>query len=238
MKIAIVEDEMIIADHIQSLLEAAGYDVVEPCVTYGQAIEMLETEYPDLVLLDIQLAGKKDGIDVAHKIDSDYLLPYIFITSFSDKATLERVKAVSPMAYLVKPFKKEDLYTALELAVHNYNRAKSVPSEALKQGKDTFFIKSDGLYHKIKFSDVLFIKSDHVYVEIYTAEGKKFVHRGSLTDINKSFPESLLFQVHRSYLINKDSVDAINSSYIQIGSHEVPIGKKYRDLILDEFNLR
>ncbi len=238
MRIAIVEDEMIIADHIQTLLEAEGYDVIEPCVTYGQAIEMLETENPDFVLLDVQLAGKKDGIDVARKIDSDYFVPYIFITSFSNKATLDRVKTVSPKAYLVKPFKKEDLYTALELAFHNFNHNKPEQETPSENIKTSFFVKSNGLYNKIKFSDVLFIKSDHVYVEIHTTDGKKIVHRGTLTDIEKSFPESFLFQVHRSYLINKDSVDAINSSHVQIASHEIPIGKKYREVLLAQFNLK
>lgn len=238
MKIAIVEDEMIIADHIRTLLEGQGYDITEPCVTYGQAIEMIETEHPDLILLDIQLAGKKDGIDIAHKIDMDYHIPYIFITSFSNKTTLDRVKEVSPMAYLVKPFKKEDLYTSLELAFHNANRKlEEAPISAPKK-EDSFFIKSNGLYHKIKFNDVLFIKSDHVYVELYLSDGKKIVHRGTLNEIENYFPASYLFKVHRSYLINKDAVDAINSICIQINDLEIPIGKKYRDSVMAEFDLR
>src|SRR3954470_23249348 len=101
IKIGIVEDERVIALSIESTLDDLGYDHCGPASSYGEALELLETDTPDLLLLDINLAGKKDGIDVAEKINVLYNIPFIFLTANSDMATIERAKKVKPHAYIV-----------------------------------------------------------------------------------------------------------------------------------------
>src|ERR1700733_4741535 len=120
LKIGIVEDEMLIAERIKTILDSLGYEVAGPCGTYTDALQMLGNEKPDLVLLDIRLSGAKDGIDVATEIREKFDIPFIFLTANSDAATLERAKKVNPPAYLVKPFTKDDLFTSIEIAFHNY----------------------------------------------------------------------------------------------------------------------
>jgi two-component system response regulator LytT len=92
IKIGIAEDEAIIADTIAITLLKLGYAVTEPCKTYSAALEMLDVEQPDLVLVDIQLAGRHTGIDLGRMIREQYNLPFIYLTSNSDAATLELVK--------------------------------------------------------------------------------------------------------------------------------------------------
>ncbi len=72
VKILVVEDEIIIADHICDTLEALGYEALEPVINYTEAIESIETEKPDIAILDIQLSGRKTGIDIAEKIRNKY----------------------------------------------------------------------------------------------------------------------------------------------------------------------
>ena len=122
IKILIVEDEMIIAEHLTMLLESMDYVVVGSAINYNEAIGLLETESPDLVLLDISLGGKKDGVNVAETINERFKLPIIFTTSHSDEATIERAKKVNPANYLLKPFQKEQLFTAIELALSNWKK--------------------------------------------------------------------------------------------------------------------
>src|SRR5436190_6769504 len=124
IKIGIVEDEAIIADSLSHTLQQLKYDVAEPVASYSQALEMIESEKPDLLLIDIHLSGSKDGIDLAWKIKEDYDLPFIFLTANADAATVERAKNTEPPAYLVKPFNKDDLYTSIEICFHNYNKRK------------------------------------------------------------------------------------------------------------------
>src|SRR4051812_22124930 len=100
IKVGIVEDEMIIAEGIVQALEQLGYEPTEPATSYTDALEMIEAERPDILLVDIQLSGKKDGIDLAWKIKEDYNIPFIFLTASSDPATVERAKLICPPAYL------------------------------------------------------------------------------------------------------------------------------------------
>ena len=84
LKIGVVEDELIIARTILNTLDELGYSHCGPAINYTEAIEMLEQNKPDLLLLDIQLSGKKDGIDVAQKLNELYQVPFIFLTANSD----------------------------------------------------------------------------------------------------------------------------------------------------------
>jgi CheY-like chemotaxis protein len=100
VKIAIVEDEMIIASVIQDCLQKLNYEVVNPVMSYNEAIEMLFTEQPDLVIIDIRISGSKDGIELAEYIRENYSIPFIYLTANSDKETLSRAKKTTPNAYL------------------------------------------------------------------------------------------------------------------------------------------
>ena len=177
-KVGIVEDEIIIADSIRAILMGMNYIVPEPCCDYGEAITMLRTEQPDLILLDINLAGsEQDGIAVARYIRDHLNMPYIFLTANSDAATLARAKTVTPNAFLVKPFLADDLYAAIEIAMHNfYSAGNAVPAVATKE---YLFIKEGGFSHKVKFSEILYLESDHVYVGVFTAN-RKYLVRTSL----------------------------------------------------------
>ena len=131
IKILIVEDNVIIADDMQSMLEEIGYEIVDNVIVYEQAVEVLKSQEVDLVLIDIILASDKTGIDLGKHIRDNYNIPFIFVTSNSDRATVENAKTVKPNGYLVKPFEQQDLYTSIEIALSNFEYAgKSTPADA------------------------------------------------------------------------------------------------------------
>src|SRR5687767_1717336 len=103
VKIGIVEDDEIIAKNLTIILKSLGYDTPVPANNYEEALKMIENWKPDLVMLDIQIDGEKNGIDVAEAINRDFKIPFIFLTSNSDKYTIDRAKKVFPPAYLIKP---------------------------------------------------------------------------------------------------------------------------------------
>ncbi len=121
LRILIVEDEPIISDDIESTLLSNDYDVAGKAYSSTQALDMLLTRYPDLVLLDISIKGDKDGIDIATIIREKYHIPFIFLTSYSDKVTLDRAKPTMPYGYIVKPFKDRDLLTAIEMGMYRFS---------------------------------------------------------------------------------------------------------------------
>jgi two-component system, LytTR family, response regulator LytT len=239
-KIGVVEDEVIIADNICNILEQLGYDVMEPASGYAEALEMIQKEKPDIMLLDINLNGKKDGIDLAWKIKEEYDIPFIFLTANADTATIERAKQINPPAYLIKPFNKDDLYSAIEISVFNFNKGKQgQPAEQQKNNyviKDALFIKDGYYFHKAFFKDILYLESDNNYVTVHTTE-KQYLVRTSLQQYTEHFDPQKFFRIHRSFVINLDHIQTINSEAVIINKKELPIGKSYREDLLSKLKL-
>jgi len=121
-RVLIVENEVIIAEDLCDILRTLNYKVFEPAFDYYSAIEALQSNQIDIVILDIQLGGKKTGMDVANYIRENLDIPFIYLSSHSDQKTLELAKSTMPYAYLVKPFDSADVLTALEIALNNYSR--------------------------------------------------------------------------------------------------------------------
>lgn len=115
-KILIVEDEPIIAEDIADLCTIKGYDVCGVAFSAGEAMVMIEALQPSLILLDINLNDEIDGLELGDHISKKTNIPFIYITSYSDKATLQKVKETSPLGYIVKPFNKEQIYSTIEVA--------------------------------------------------------------------------------------------------------------------------
>lgn len=123
LKIMIVEDEIIVAKDIQRILKKLGYEAFDPFANGKKALDSIEKLTPDLILLDINLkSSEMDGIHVAEQIHQHYQIPFIFLTAFSDKATLERAKLTEPYGYIIKPFEEDDIRTAIEIAYYKYTK--------------------------------------------------------------------------------------------------------------------
>jgi diguanylate cyclase (GGDEF)-like protein/PAS domain S-box-containing protein len=116
--ILIVEDEKIIALDLQRRLERFGYSVVGMASDGQEAIDLARERGPDIILMDIMLAGAMDGIEAAKQIRALLGIPVIFLTAYTDEKTLERAKEVEPFGYILKPFKERELYTTIDIALY------------------------------------------------------------------------------------------------------------------------
>ena len=117
-RILIVEDESIIALETQESLKTLGYEICAIVNSGAGAIKNIEEKQTDLILMDIHLKGDIDGIETAEIIQSNHHIPIIFLTAFSDERVLDRAKRTKPYGYLLKPFKKQDLKVAIEMALY------------------------------------------------------------------------------------------------------------------------
>ncbi len=116
--ILIVEDEKIIALDLQRRLERFGYSVIGMASDGAEAIALAKDRLPDIILMDIMLAGSMDGIEAAKQIRAQLAIPVIFLTAYTDEKTLERAKEVEPSGYILKPFKERELYTTIDIALY------------------------------------------------------------------------------------------------------------------------
>ncbi len=119
-RIMVVEDEQIIALNISAKLEGMGYQVPAMLATGEDAVRTAAELHPDLVLMDINLAGQMDGVEAAAHIRDTLRIPVIYLSAFSDNATMERAKATEPFAYLLKPFKDRELQNAIEIGLYKH----------------------------------------------------------------------------------------------------------------------
>ncbi|GAB4421136.1 MAG: hypothetical protein OHK0039_35570 [Bacteroidia bacterium] len=118
--VLIVEDEPLIAEDIAACLGQVDYTVSAIAYDKAGALHTLATQRADIVLLDLNLEGGLEGIDIATHINEQYHLPFVFLTSYADRQVLDKVKPTRPMGYLVKPFDEKDLFAALEIALYNF----------------------------------------------------------------------------------------------------------------------
>jgi CheY-like chemotaxis protein len=115
-RIMVVEDDVIIASLIESRLKKIGYAVSGIFDSGEDAIAGAVKFMPDLVLMDIRLRGEIDGIDAASEITSRLDIPCVYLTSYSDRDTIERAKATSPAGFILKPFTDDALRSTIEIA--------------------------------------------------------------------------------------------------------------------------
>ncbi len=120
LRILIVEDEPVIAENISMYLDNNDFEVSGIAYDSGEANDQLKNNTPDAAILDVNLESEEDGIDIARRINQQYDLPFLFLTSYSDKETLQRAKQVNPSGYIVKPFNEKTLLASLEIAISNH----------------------------------------------------------------------------------------------------------------------
>ncbi len=229
----VVEDEQLIALHINSLLHELGYQTFPALASYEASVNFLKKNPVDLVILDIQLDTEKDGVDLAKYLKEQCHIPFIFLSSISDPDTFARARELQPYAYLSKPFRKEDLFTAIELALQRFESER----QSQNTHKDYLFVNERGVYTKVHYCDILFAKSDHVYVQIHTRMGKQHLLRSSLSALCERLPDHFQ-RVHRSYVINMDCIDTIQTQHVLIQEYQIPISKNFRQSFMEELRIK
>ena len=118
--ILIVEDDGLIAAYLQDTLIRLGYTTPEPVATGEAALAAVGAAHPDLILMDIQLAGAMNGVTAAERIREHYDIPVVYLTAFSQDIQLQQAKMTTPYGYLVKPVSERELLATLEMALHRY----------------------------------------------------------------------------------------------------------------------
>jgi PAS domain S-box-containing protein len=119
-RILVVEDDSIISMDIQNTLQKLGHELAGTAVLGEEAVEKASDLRPELVLMDIELAGELDGVEAAAHIRERLQIPVIFLTAYSEDTTLQRAKTTEPYGYLVKPLVERDLRIGIEMALHKH----------------------------------------------------------------------------------------------------------------------
>ena len=161
-----------------------------------------------------------------------YQVPFIFLTANRDAETIERVKKVKPHAYIVKPFTKEELFAAIEIAFSNFTGTRTgikTEEPAAWKTKDYMFVKDGYVFRKIFFNEILYLESDANYVTIHLQSQKKVMIRSTLNEFTGEVDPKLFIRIHRSYSVNINKIEDIFPTELTIQGDKIPISKSYRE---------
>lgn len=218
MKTLICEDELITAEYLKEICESEGYPVVGVVSTLAEAQRAIEAVRPSLILLDINLEGRSEGIVIANQLKSQFGIPFIFITAFTDIDTINRAVGTEPLAYLVKPVDQATLIANLRLAAIKLKKLKSAPAILdIVIGKEATSIDLDRLAYVEAFAN---------YMELVYEDGKKQILRTTMTHLENELPDGFL-RIHKSFLINKRHLNGINNQRVIVGNTVLPVGRAF-----------
>ncbi len=245
--VLVVEDESIVSKDIQLSLKKLGYHVVGAASTGEKALDLLQSEKPDIVLMDIMLKGDMSGIDTAEIIKRQYGIPVIFLTAYADESTLAKAKVTEPYGYIIKPFKEIDLHTSIEMAIYKHRKEKEIEKERdflyslveNKEGESKFiFVKSNSKLVKINTKDIFYIEALKDYVVINTSDSRYTIH-STMKDIEVKMGTEEFIRVHRSFIVRLDKIAAIEFPNLILENDKkvIPIGGSYRDDLTTKIRL-
>lgn len=237
VRILIVEDEPLIAEDLRAHVEELGYEVCAVCDNALEAMGEVAAQRPDLLLLDINLGEGADGVQLAEKVKAKHATPFIFVTSHSDRATLERVKPLQPAGFIIKPFDENDLRAQIELALARHASgvdATTAPAEAQRNDfviADSIFIREKGRLVKVAIDDIHYAEADDNYVTLFTPT-KKYVITSTLSAVEEKLKSAHHLRIHRSYLVDTRRITAVEEGYVRIGAQSLPVGKTHKEALM------
>ena len=222
------------------MLEEMDYLVIDVADNAKQAMHLARVTKPDIILMDINIKGTKDGISTAEEIYAVDPVPIIFLSSLTDKETFERAKRSQPYAYLTKPANKISLQRSIELAISKFNESNNLSPvldstwETTPFLKKNLLVKQDNKLVKLKFEEILAVEVEEKYCSIYVGE-QKYVVRISLKDILEKLPPNHFIRTHRNFVVNTEMIDGIDleENIIHTPYKEFPLGRKYRTELLN-----
>ena len=238
VNVLIIEDLPADSDALVKVLTENNYTVVGIATTYNEALSLFYKNVVDIIVIDVFLEGKPDGITFAETISiiPNAIKPFVFLTSSKDRQIFERAKLTHPFSFLLKPFNELEILYAIQMAVEKFYAQTNVflsEDQNTVISKEYLFIKKKNSLKKVLIADVLYIEVEERYCNVVT-EGEKFVILISLTKIIELLDANIFCRTHRNFIVNSEKIEEIcvsDNLIILKGNYKITLSEKYKDLI-------
>ncbi|MBF4494054.1 response regulator transcription factor [Flavobacterium sp. MR2016-29] len=238
INVLIIEDTPEQSDALIKVLLQNNYNVVGVGTNFTEALKLFYEHTIDVIIIDVFLDGKPDGITFAESINiiPNASKPFVFLTSSQDRQIFERAKLTKPFSFLMKPFNELEILYGIEMAVEKFYAQTNI---FLSEEQDTvissdyLFIKKKNALKKVALDDILYIEVEERYCNIIT-EKEKFVILISLTRISDLLDRSKFIRTHRNTIVNSDKIEEIilsDNLIILKGNHKINLSDTYKDFI-------
>lgn len=233
--VLIIEDKLLVADDIAGRLRKHSFEVIGIYDRGEDAITAIDQQVPDLILMDIQLAGALDGISTAHIIKEKFPVPIIYLSDHVDITTVERAKKTLPSNYLAKPFNETDLVRAIDLAFYTAQTTKQISKNSWLN--DYVFLRTENQsYIKLAYDEIIYLEADRAYCDIIT-EKKTYKLTISMNHVQEQLDNKDFVRVHRSHIININKITAIEGRILKLGVHEIQMNEEMHSEMLQRLKL-
>ncbi len=214
INILIVEDDGIIAMDLRETLEEAGHSVVALAVNFEQALAAVKLHTPDLALVDIRLGNSShNGIETVIEMLQIHSMPVIYLTANSEQQTFVKARETRPAAYLLKPFRPDELKFQVEMAYHNFKSSAKITADV--PGSGLVYLPVDKGYKKIERDDVLYLSAEGSYVEIFMlGRESPYLVSTNLGNLAQYFVSSNFYRLSRSMVINLNHLERLESNHL------------------------
>jgi DNA-binding LytR/AlgR family response regulator len=227
-RVLIVEDQVITAKSIEAMIVDHGMDVIAICKSGEEALQIADRNVPDIVIMDIRLHGKMSGIETAKAIQEIQETPIIYLSDYTDKATVRRAKETHPANYLSKPFGESDLLRAIDIAVANANDLKAKQDN----GDEFVFLKTGPrTYSKLHYNEIIYIEADRAYCKIQTTTNQYNLSI-SMATVAGQLNADRFVKIHRSYIVNIRKVSEFSGNEINVSGHKLPVSDQHRTEVM------
>lgn len=232
MKCIIVDDEELARQGITNYVEQIEFLELTGCYkNAAAAAKALEEQKADLMFLDINMP-KITGLSFLEALAEP---PITIITTAYSEYAMEGFR-LEVLDYLLKPIAFDRFLKAVNKAKEYWLFQKHTQAEK-KENNDYIFLKHNQLYEKVFFSDILYIEAMRNYIVVHTL-AKKLMVLLTFKSIEESLPAKDFMRIHKSYIINLNQVEVIESSYVQINKKQLPISRKLKDDVLKQVTAR
>jgi DNA-binding LytR/AlgR family response regulator len=230
INVIIVEDKTLIAEGLRATLQKNRMEVIGVFDKGEDALQSLEEKIPDLILMDIQLAGAMDGISTAKMISDNYEIPIIYLTDFEDEVTVQRAIKTRPANYLGKPFNEAQLIRAINIAFANFTQTSNTKKSILE---NYIFIKGENGYEKVALDDIVYLEADGAYCKVITTQ-QKYTQSTSMNHVLEQLNGTHFIRIHRSYVVNANRITRIDGNQVILGDHKVDMSRSLRDGLIEK----
>lgn len=238
LKIIILQNELPQLHRLKELFETLGYTVKRNKLSGKDALTILDKNAATLAILDIQIDETRPDNDLAETLKAkDRNLSLSYNSPHTLNPTTQKNifgQSRDKEAYIAEDFSTDQ--ATLQSVIGQKELQKEVKNSHGYIFKKCLFIRSNSLLVKLKFEDIIYLEADANYTQVFTTE-KKYIIRASMKDLQRKLDDKLFARVHKSFLINLEKIECIQSESIQIAGREIPIGRPQYSWLLRQIKI-
>lgn len=236
LNILIVEDSLSYAIELEQIAEEIGFSVIANVDNSADALDVIYSQSPDIILMDINIKGRLTGIDIGKKI-AHLNIPILYITSFNDDETYKQAQESNIVGYIVKPVDKLTLATSLKLLIQrtvNDNLHSQEPKLFHKDEDEYLFFNKNNVYQKVNVKDIAYVKSEDNYCHFVLLNGSTYLLRIKISAAEDLLKDRKFIRCHRQYIVNQTKIKSLNMemSTLKINDVDIPYSRSKKQELL------